>query len=174
MTERAHLLPPNATALERAASLAIGPLTTGEGAIATTQDPLRIPAALLPHLALGEGVPMSIARSAVSRGAAGIATSTSFQSGSLSDNRSADAGDDKTARATTPARRRAVRERFKRGDSASSFKEASSSADTKERRRDTPAAAERRSYLCIASRNPRSARSPSTTLTGSGSGSGRR
>ena len=58
MTERAHLLPPNATALERAASLAIGPWTTGEGAIATTQDPLRIPAALLPHLALGEGVPV--------------------------------------------------------------------------------------------------------------------
>lgn len=58
MTDRAHLLPPNATALERAASLAIGPWTTGESAIAATQDPMRIPAALLPHLALGEGVPV--------------------------------------------------------------------------------------------------------------------
>lgn len=58
MTERQHLLPPNASALERAASLAIGPWTTGDGAIATLQDPDRIPAALLPHLALGEDVPV--------------------------------------------------------------------------------------------------------------------
>jgi len=48
MTERPHLLPPNASALERAASLAIGPWTVGDDALATLQDPARIPAALLP------------------------------------------------------------------------------------------------------------------------------
>lgn len=59
MTEpRHHLLPPNATPLERAASLAIGPWTVGDDAITTLHDPARIPAALLPHLALAEDVPL--------------------------------------------------------------------------------------------------------------------
>ncbi|MBS0501115.1 MAG: phage tail protein [Proteobacteria bacterium] len=61
MTDRPHpphLLPPNATALEIAVSQTIGPWTDGEGAIATLQDPARIPAALLPHLALAEDVPV--------------------------------------------------------------------------------------------------------------------
>ncbi len=53
-----HLLPPNATALEVALSRAIGPWTDGEAQIATLQDPARIPAALLPHLALAEDVPV--------------------------------------------------------------------------------------------------------------------
>jgi phage tail P2-like protein len=58
MTDRSHLLPPNATPLERAASIAIGPWTTGDSVISTLHDPARIPAALLPHLALGEDVPV--------------------------------------------------------------------------------------------------------------------
>ncbi|RPE72537.1 tail protein P2 I [Tibeticola sediminis] len=57
MTERAHLLPANATPLEIAASQAIGPWTPGAETIATLADPRRIPARLLPHLAAGEDVP---------------------------------------------------------------------------------------------------------------------
>ncbi|ADU99029.1 phage tail protein [Alicycliphilus denitrificans] len=58
MTERHHLLPPNASALERATSSAIGPWTTGDEAIATLHNPYRIPAALLPHMAIAEDVPV--------------------------------------------------------------------------------------------------------------------
>ena len=59
MTEPRHpLLPPNSTALERAASLAIGPWTEGEAAIATLQNPAAAPAALLPHVGLGEDLPL--------------------------------------------------------------------------------------------------------------------
>jgi len=58
MTDRHHLLPPNATPLERAASSTMGPWTVGDSALSTLQDPLRIPAHLLPHLALAEDVPV--------------------------------------------------------------------------------------------------------------------
>lgn len=58
MIDRHHLLPPNATALERAVSSTIGPFTVGDDAIATLHDPQRIPAALLPHLAIAEDVPV--------------------------------------------------------------------------------------------------------------------
>lgn len=58
MTDRHHLLPPNATPLERAASSAMGPWTVGDAALSTLQDPARIPAHLLPHLALSEDVPV--------------------------------------------------------------------------------------------------------------------
>lgn len=59
MTEaRHHLLPPNSTALERAASLALGPWTDGEAAIATLQNPATAPAALLPHVGMGEDLPL--------------------------------------------------------------------------------------------------------------------
>lgn len=57
MTERAHLLPANATPLEVAASRAIGPWTPGAETIATLADPQRIPAAMLPHLGAGEDLP---------------------------------------------------------------------------------------------------------------------
>ena len=59
MTEPRHpLLPPNSTALEKATSLAIGPWVEGESAIATLQNPATAPAALLPHIGLGEDLPM--------------------------------------------------------------------------------------------------------------------
>ncbi|WP_422842588.1 phage tail protein [Acidovorax sp. M2(2025)] len=58
MTERHHLLPPNATPLERAASSTVGPWTVGDAALSTLQDPARIPAHLLPHLGLAEDVPV--------------------------------------------------------------------------------------------------------------------
>lgn len=59
MTEPRHpLLPPNSTALEKAASLAIGPWTEGEATIATLQTPAAAPAALLPHVGLGEDLPL--------------------------------------------------------------------------------------------------------------------
>ena len=58
MTDRHHLLPPNATPLERAASSAMGPWTVGDSALSTLQDPARIPAHLLPHMGLAEDVPM--------------------------------------------------------------------------------------------------------------------
>lgn len=60
MTEpaRPHLLPPNATAFERAASTTLGPWTEGEAAIATLANPAAAPAHLLPHFALGEDVPL--------------------------------------------------------------------------------------------------------------------
>ncbi|WP_114649103.1 phage tail protein [Pseudothauera hydrothermalis] len=57
MTERASLLPANATPLEIAASRTIGPWTPGAQTIATLADPARIPARLLPHLAAGEDLP---------------------------------------------------------------------------------------------------------------------
>ena len=58
MTDRHHLLPPNATPLERAASSAMGPWTVGDSALSTLQDPARIPAHLLPHMGLAEDVPV--------------------------------------------------------------------------------------------------------------------
>lgn len=58
MTDRHHLLPPNATPLERAASSAMGPWTVGDAALSTLQDPTRIPAHLLPHMGLAEDVPV--------------------------------------------------------------------------------------------------------------------
>lgn len=58
MTDRHHLLPPNATPLERAASSAMGPWTVGDAALSTLQDPARIPAHLLPHMGLAEDVPV--------------------------------------------------------------------------------------------------------------------
>ncbi|WP_010465875.1 phage tail protein [Acidovorax radicis] len=58
MTDRHHLLPPNATPLERAASSSMGPWTVGDEVLSTLQDPARIPAHLLPHLALAEDVPV--------------------------------------------------------------------------------------------------------------------
>jgi len=58
MTKRRHLLPHNSTPLERALSLAAGPWTTGDETIESLQDPSRIPAELLPHLALAEDVPL--------------------------------------------------------------------------------------------------------------------
>lgn len=58
MTDRRHLLPPNATPLERAASSAMGPWTVGDAALSTLQDPARIPAHLLPHMGLAEDVPV--------------------------------------------------------------------------------------------------------------------
>ena len=57
MTERAHLLPANATPLETAVSQAIGPWTPGAETIATLADPQRIPARLLPQLAASEDLP---------------------------------------------------------------------------------------------------------------------
>lgn len=57
MTERAHLLPANATPIEIAVSRSIGPWTPGAETIATLGDPRRIPAALLPHLGAGEDLP---------------------------------------------------------------------------------------------------------------------
>lgn len=57
MTERAHLLPANASALEIAASQTIGPWTPGAETLHTLVDPRRIPAHLLPHLAAGEDLP---------------------------------------------------------------------------------------------------------------------
>lgn len=58
MTDRHHLLPPNATPLERAASSAMGPWTVGDSVLATLQNPARIPAHLLPHMAMAEDVPV--------------------------------------------------------------------------------------------------------------------
>ncbi|WP_343734501.1 phage tail protein [Acidovorax sp.] len=58
MTDRHHLLPPNATPLERAASSAMGPWTVGDAALSTLQDPARVPAHLLPHMGLAEDVPV--------------------------------------------------------------------------------------------------------------------
>lgn len=57
MTERARLLPANATPLETAVSQAIGPWTPGADVLSTLADPQRIPAALLPHLGAGEDLP---------------------------------------------------------------------------------------------------------------------
>ena len=57
MTERADLLPANATPVERAISRTIGPWTPGADIIHTLADPQRIPAALLPHLGAGEDLP---------------------------------------------------------------------------------------------------------------------
>ncbi len=57
MTERADLLPANATPVERAISRAIGPWTPGAEIIPALGDPRRIPAALLPHLGAGEDLP---------------------------------------------------------------------------------------------------------------------
>lgn len=58
MTEpRRDLLPANASDIERAASLAIGPWTPGAELISTLHDPQRIPAHLLPHLGAAEDLP---------------------------------------------------------------------------------------------------------------------
>lgn len=55
---RDHLLPPNSTALEIAVARAAGPSVAAESAIATLLNPAAIPAALLPHMAAGEDVPL--------------------------------------------------------------------------------------------------------------------
>lgn len=57
MTERADLLPANASAFERAISRAIGPWTPAADVLSTLGDARRIPAGLLPQLAAGEDIP---------------------------------------------------------------------------------------------------------------------